>query len=297
VNDRVILAVKYTPVGAPGAVRRAVGGFLRYVQYRDKHADQAPPKEVDGMLKYVAHRDRTGSRARLFDASGPVGDDQRRALAAFVGRGVAATKAQLSRSPGGPPTDRRRAVYRFVLSPEHADGLDLRRLSRAAMERLADDAGGGLRWIAAEHRNTQHPHVHIVLSGFRETASGEVRGLVLTKPRLARMKEALALDIERQRGPVVARPEPSRPPSAPRRRLPESPRSEASRPRSATRRRPRSARRLKRSGSGLLAAAPSAHRHPWVSPLRRLAARYRWQTEQLAEQERRRLDAESRARE
>jgi hypothetical protein len=31
--------------------------------------------------------------------------------------------------------------------------------------------------------------------------------------------------------------------------------------------------------------------------LRRLAARYRWQTEQLAEQERRRLDAESRARE
>jgi hypothetical protein len=296
VSDRVILAVKYTPVAAPGAVRRAVGGFLRYVQYRDKHPDQAPPKEVDVMLKYVAHRDRTGSAARLFDASGSVGDDQRRALAAFVGRAVGATKPQLTRSSSSPPTDRRRAVYRFVLSPERADGLDLRRLTRAAMERLAEDAGGGLRWIAAEHRNTQHPHVHIVLSGFRESSSGEVRSLVLTKPRLGRMKEALALDIERQRGPVVGRPQPSRPPSAPHRRLPESPRSEASRPRSAAPARPRSARRRKRSGSGLLAAAPSVHRHAWVSPLRRLAARYRWQTEQLAEQERRRLEAESRAR-
>src|SRR5207302_4436832 len=83
---------------------------------------------------------------------------------------------------------------------EHAQGLDLRRLTLAAMSQLEKDLGTYLPpWLAAEHRNTAHPHVHVVLAARREVAPGEFRALMLTKPRLARMKEALAHEIERQR--------------------------------------------------------------------------------------------------
>jgi hypothetical protein len=198
-TDRVILAVKYTPVSAPAAVRKAVGGFLRYVQYRDKHADQPADARVSGLLKYVAYRDRATPSGRLFGPGGPAGDAERRDLATFVGRSVGSTRPRPARD-GEALGDRRRAVYRFVLSPEHAEGLDLRRLTTAAMSRLEREAGvTGLRWIAAEHRNTAHPHTHIVLAAMREVGPGNYRGFAINKRRLAAMKEELVLEIARQR--------------------------------------------------------------------------------------------------
>jgi hypothetical protein len=198
----VILAVKFTPAGGAKAVRKAVGGFLRYVQYRDQHADSDPdgsqPASVSGLLKYVAYHDRATNQGRLFDAEGEVGDTERREFAAFVADAVASTRAR----PGPDGVDRRRAVYRFVLSPERAQGLDLRRLTLAAIGRLELEArASGLRWIAAEHRNTAHPHVHVVLSGFRENGRGGYQSLLITKGRLSAMKDELALEISRQRSP------------------------------------------------------------------------------------------------
>jgi hypothetical protein len=58
---------------------------------------------------------------------------------------------------------------------------------------------GGLRWIAAIHRNTDHHHVHLVLAGMRGDGAGGFQRVDVTKPRLAAMKEALSLEIERQR--------------------------------------------------------------------------------------------------
>jgi len=290
-TDRVILAVKYTPVTGGRSVRRAVGGFLRYVQYRDKHADgPTAPSQLSGMLKYVAYRDRTGGRARLFDAGGPVGDEERRRLATFVGRAVATTRPQLAPGPEGKLADRRRAVYRFVVSPEHAAGLDLPTLTRAAMERLAADTGGDLRWIAAEHRNTAHPHVHIVLAGFREVEPGNFRSLLVTKQRLARMKEALAFEIERQRELTPALPDAGDSPITHRAILARLPvdRIAPSKPPIRRRRarcpRPRRAVTWRAAAWGVLLA----HR----GTLRRLALRYRLQAEWLAEVERRRLERE-----
>ncbi|TMC25313.1 MAG: hypothetical protein E6J32_13665 [Chloroflexi bacterium] len=201
-GDRVILALKYTPAAAPTALRKAVGGFLRYVQYRDKHPDSpaAPVKDprVDGLLKYVAHRDRSAPAGRLFGPGGPAGDPDRRDLAAFIAMSISATRPQLD-ARAGVLVDRRRAVYRFVLSPERAEGLDLRRLTLSALGRLErEGAGPGLRWIAAVHRNTGHPHVHIVLAAMREDGNS-YRALVINRRRLAAMKEELALEISRQR--------------------------------------------------------------------------------------------------
>ncbi len=202
--DRVILAVKYTPASAPSLARRAVGGFLRYVQYRDKHAEsQLAPAEprVGGLLKYVAYRDQGAQEGRLFGPEGTAGNQERREFADFVARSIKDSKPQLSPDATGELVDHRRAVYRFVLSPEHAEGLDLRQLTRAALSRLESDTGAdGLHWIAAEHRNTAHPHVHIVLAGMRQTAPDRYESLVLNARRLAGMKEALVLEIQRQRG-------------------------------------------------------------------------------------------------
>ena len=38
-SQRSVLTLKYTPVSVAGGVRKAVGGFLRYVQYRDQHVE------------------------------------------------------------------------------------------------------------------------------------------------------------------------------------------------------------------------------------------------------------------
>lgn len=87
----------------------------------------------------------------------------------------------------------------MVISPEWAAGLDLRGLTVSVVSSLEQELGASdLRWLAAIHRNTAHPHVHLVLAGMRETADGFAR-VEITKRRLADMKQALALEIERQR--------------------------------------------------------------------------------------------------
>jgi hypothetical protein len=287
--ERAILAVRYTPVSPPSQLRKAVGGFLRYIHYRDRHPDQEPEPErqVEGLLKYVAHRDRSSGRGRLFGAQGRVSDEERRQLAGFVARAVQSSRPQLQRTSGGQLVDRRRAVYRFVLSPEHAQGLDLQQLTRATVAQLEADAGGPLRWIAAEHRNTAHPHVHIVAAAYRELAPGRYRAVVLNRGRLARMKSALAQDLERQR---EARPQVPSPPAPARTREAEARptrAAEVSSGRTATLTRPR----VRRHSAG---HRPGPGRPPAGRPLPRrstrllgrLAARYRREAERQARDQR-----------
>ena len=201
-SDRVILAVKFTPAGAGSQVRRAVGGFLRYVQHRDLHPVPPPNgsrPDVSGLLKYVAFRDQASRRADLFGPAGALTSEDRKAFAAYVGTALDQSRPQLFRARDGQLRDRRRAVYRLVISPEQASGLDLRRLTSAAMDRLARESGvDDLRWIAAIHRNTTHYHVHLVVAGMHRDGAG-YRRVDLTKARLAAMKEELASEIGRQR--------------------------------------------------------------------------------------------------
>ena len=88
----------------------------------------------------------------------------------------------------------------MVLSPERADGLDLKALTRAAMDQLGRDAGGTPPWIAAIHRNTKHPHVHIVMAARRELTPGRFRTVVVNRERLARMKLAVGRELVLERG-------------------------------------------------------------------------------------------------
>ena len=201
-SERVVMAVKFTPASTAGQVRKAVGGFLRYVQHRDLHPTQPDGRsrpEVSGLLKYVAYRDRASTRAELFGRSGTLTSEDRKAFAAFIANALEKSSPQLFRGRDGELRDRRRAVYRFVISPEHANGLDLRRLTNAAVGCLEHESGvTGLRWIAAIHRNTAHHHIHLVLAGMHQDSNGSYRRVDVTKQRLAAMKEALALEIGHQ---------------------------------------------------------------------------------------------------
>ena len=185
-GDRCILSVKYVPA----ASAKGLGAFLRYVQFRDQHQDLARDRGLDGLTRYMAHRDRSASGGRLFGPQGNCGDLDRRALLSHISRSL--RDDQGGRQP--------RAAYRFVLSPERAAGLDLKALTRAAMEQLGREAGGTPPWIAAIHRNTAHPHVHIVMAARREVAPGRFRGVVVSKPRLAEMKLAISRELVRERG-------------------------------------------------------------------------------------------------
>lgn len=57
-------------------------------------------------------------------------------------------------------------LFRIVISPEFGERVDLERLTRELMGRIATDLGAAkLEWVAAAHYNTDNPHVHVALRG------------------------------------------------------------------------------------------------------------------------------------
>jgi type IV secretory pathway VirD2 relaxase len=59
-----------------------------------------------------------------------------------------------------------RHQFRVILSPEDAGDLeDLSRFTREVMSAAEKDLGTKLEWVAVNHHDTDHPHVHIVLRG------------------------------------------------------------------------------------------------------------------------------------
>jgi len=80
-------------------------------------------------------------------------------------------------------------AHRLMLSPAvDEQPEDLRALTRSVMVELEKEKGMTLHWVAVEHHNTDHPHVHVVLCGGGEgrTSVEEVR---LDRGDHARLKE------------------------------------------------------------------------------------------------------------
>jgi hypothetical protein len=55
--------------------------------------------------------------------------------------------------------------FRIVVSPDDGDRLDLTRFTKELMEQVERDVGQPLIWAAANHYDTDDPHVHIVIRG------------------------------------------------------------------------------------------------------------------------------------
>lgn len=59
-----------------------------------------------------------------------------------------------------------RHQFRFIVSAEDgAEYEDLKPFVRRLMDRMEEDLGTKLDWVAVDHHNTGHPHTHIVLRG------------------------------------------------------------------------------------------------------------------------------------
>ena len=211
-STRSVLALRYTPVSVMGGLRKAVGGFLRYVQYRDQHLEPERDGGLDDYVRYVVHRDRTSPVARVFGRHESAAGVDRKRLVDYITRSTKGLAPKWVEKGDGKREDRQRAAYTFVLSPEDWRGLDLRSLARVAMKQLEADAGaGGIGpWIAAEHRNTAHHHVHIVLAARRELEPGRFQTVLITRARLQRMKDAIAREVDLQRVPALDRGEAQR---------------------------------------------------------------------------------------
>ena len=57
-------------------------------------------------------------------------------------------------------------MWKFIISPEFGEQINLKRLTRDLMTRVGRDLGfADLEWIAVAHYNTEHAHVHVALRG------------------------------------------------------------------------------------------------------------------------------------
>jgi type IV secretory pathway VirD2 relaxase len=56
-------------------------------------------------------------------------------------------------------------LWKFIVSPEHADRLDLKAHARGLVALMERDLGTRLQWIAIDHYNTDNPHVHLLVRG------------------------------------------------------------------------------------------------------------------------------------
>jgi len=77
------------------------------------------------------------------------------------------------------------AFHRLILSPGPDQPVaDMREWTRMVLDDLADTLGQQLHWVAVIHRNTDHPHAHVLLAGGGERA-GELRPVLLYKAQYA----------------------------------------------------------------------------------------------------------------
>ena len=118
-----------------GAVVKA--RFLRHAAARGKLASHLGYLRREGVT-------RDGEKARLF---GPETDDAD--PKSFAGR-----------------CEDDRHHFRFIVSPDDAlEMADLKGFTRELMSQAEKDLGSRLDWVAVDHWNTEHPHVHVIVRG------------------------------------------------------------------------------------------------------------------------------------
>ena len=59
-------------------------------------------------------------------------------------------------------------MWRFIVSPEDADRMDLKEHIRELARTMEADLGTRLEWVAIDHNNTDNPHVHLLIRGVDE---------------------------------------------------------------------------------------------------------------------------------
>ncbi|MEH2545643.1 type IV secretory pathway VirD2 relaxase [Bradyrhizobium sp. AZCC 2262] len=120
---------------------------------------------------------RDGAPGKLFDAAGDEADGR-----AFTER-----------------CDGDRHHFRFIVSPDDAGELSsLRSFTRELMDQASRDLGTRLDWVAIDHWNTEHPHIHILVRG----RADDGKDLVISRDYISTGLRARAGDlVTRELGP------------------------------------------------------------------------------------------------
>lgn len=120
---------------------------------------------------------RDGEKARLFGAEGDGADP----------------RAFAERCEGD------RHHFRFIVSPDDATELsDLRSFTHDLVARMEGDLGTRLDWVAVDHWNTGHPHVHLIVRGRTDDA----QDLVISRDYIREGMRDRARDlVTRELGP------------------------------------------------------------------------------------------------
>lgn len=89
--------------------------------------------------------------------------------------------------------------FRFIVSPDDARELEnLRTFTRELMDQASRDLGTRLDWVAIDHWNTEHPHVHILVRG----RADDGKDLVISRDYISAGFRARAGDlVTRELGP------------------------------------------------------------------------------------------------
>jgi type IV secretory pathway VirD2 relaxase len=58
-----------------------------------------------------------------------------------------------------------RRLWKFIVSPEHGERLDLHAHTRALVAQMERDLGTPIEWAAIDHHNTDNAHVHLLVRG------------------------------------------------------------------------------------------------------------------------------------
>ena len=129
-----------------GGWRHSAPGMRRVVVKTRYVKDAGRNGRAAAHLRYI-QRDgtsRDGERGQLYSAT-----EDRADGAAFLERG-----------------QEDRHQFRFIVSPEDgADLSDLTAYTRDLMRQMEADLGTKLDWVAVNHHNTGHPHVHVIVRG------------------------------------------------------------------------------------------------------------------------------------
>jgi len=130
------------------------------------------PGALAAHLRYLG-RDgttRDGEAGRLFDAQVDAADPS-----SFADR-----------------CDSDRHHFRFIVSPDDATELaDLKTFTRELMTQAERDLGTKLDWVAVDHWNTEHPHIHVLVRGRTDTDED----LVISRDYISRGLRARAADL------------------------------------------------------------------------------------------------------
>ena len=135
-----------------------------------RHGPKAAP--LAAHLSYL-RRDgvtRDGAPGKMFDAAGDAAD----------------ARAFAERCHGD------RHHFRFIVSPDDAVELsDLRAFTRDLMAQMSRDLGTKIDWVAIDHWNTEHPHIHVLARGRADDGAD----LVISRDYISRGFRARAAQL------------------------------------------------------------------------------------------------------